>query len=168
MKLKNKTNNIMFNIKNNSLDILMIVVFFLLSIIFGVLTLKDSNSEEYHWKVLSVVDGDTIKVSIPNLPEELKTSVRVKGIDTPEKKAKTCPQENAKGYEATYFTMGLIDESHDIIFKNISWDKYGGRILADVYINGENLAEKLIKADLAREYHGEKKKGWCDGGQVNN
>ena len=129
----------------------------------GLLTLEDSEAKKYNWQVLSVVDGDTIKVYIPNIPEELRTSVRVKGIDTPEKTPRAkCSQENARGYEATFYTMNLIDGSKEVIFTNISWDKYGGRILADVYIDGESLAEKLIKAELAREYHGEKKKGWCN------
>ena len=42
------------------------------------------------------------------------------------------------------------------------WDKFGGRIDADVFINGENFAQMQIDKGLARPYFGEKKKSWCD------
>ena len=35
------------------------------------------------------------------------------------------------------------------------------RILADVYIDGKNLADDLIKAGHARSYDGGKRLGWC-------
>jgi len=35
------------------------------------------------------------------------------------------------------------------------------RILARVYIDGEELAGKLILAGLARAYDGGARKGWC-------
>jgi endonuclease YncB( thermonuclease family) len=42
------------------------------------------------------------------------------------------------------------------------WDKYGGRVLGDLIIDGKRLSAQLIDAGLAIEYNGEKKtKDWC-------
>ena len=41
------------------------------------------------------------------------------------------------------------------------WDKYGGRVLGDLYLDtGESVSDILIHGGWARPYHGEKKKGW--------
>lgn len=121
-------------------------------------------AKDYQWKVLEVTDGDTLKVQIEGFPEELANhlSVRVLGIDTPEKNFRAnCPEENNLGHDATDYTKSLVSNGKVIIFNNIKWDKYGGRILATVTIDGKNLGDELIKAKLAREYHGDKKKSWC-------
>ena len=41
----------------------------------------------YEWDVLRVIDGDTVEIEAPYLPEPLapKLSIRVYGVDTPEK-----------------------------------------------------------------------------------
>ena len=42
------------------------------------------------------------------------------------------------------------------------WDKFGGRILAIVQVGGLNIADELIKRNLAVPYFGDKKeKDWC-------
>ena len=46
-------------------------------------------------------------------------------------------------------------------FSNIQWDKFGGRVLANVAIEENNLAEELINRRYARAYNGGKKKSWC-------
>jgi len=121
-----------------------------------------AHAAEYRWKVIEVTDGDTLKVEAPFLPKELKLSVRVNNIDTPEKGAKAlCVKEGKLGEAATKLTRKLISESQDVAFSKIKWDKYGGRVLANVSIDGVDLAVSLIKAGVAREYHGEKKKSWC-------
>lgn len=133
-------------------------IFLILSL---ALLTNSAEAKDYQWKVLQVVDGDTIKVEIPGL-EEMHTSVRVLGVDTPEKfpRAK-CMDEDNLGHDATAYTKSLIEKGKVIIFTDIKWDKYGGRILAHVKIDGKDLSEQLISANLARSYHGEKKKGWC-------
>lgn len=121
-------------------------------------------SGEYRWKVIKVVDGDTISVEIPGIPEELNPiSVRVLGIDTPEKGGKAkCLQEEILGNKASAFTKNFMRLSSNVVFKDVKWDKYGGRIDATVLVGGENLADELVKEGLARKYNGEKKKSWCN------
>ncbi|WP_374381018.1 thermonuclease family protein [Dongia sp.] len=119
----------------------------------------------YDWPVIGVVDGDTLKVHLPGLPMELQPlKVRVRGVDTPERKGK-CAAEKAAAEKAGTFTRQLVEKAQakqrPIIFSKIDWDKYGGRIDADVAIDGRSLADMLVGAGLARRYDGGKRKGWC-------
>jgi endonuclease YncB( thermonuclease family) len=41
------------------------------------------------------------------------------------------------------------------------WDKFGGRVLGDIILNGSSLRELLIQNGLARPYFGEAKQSWC-------
>lgn len=125
------------------------------------------NPGPFGWPVTKVVDGDTIQVDPDWLPEGLKLSIRVLGVDTPEKAPKAkCAREAELGKKATEFTARLVSEAQarkaPITFTRIEWDKFGGRMLAYVSIDGKDLTSELIRAGLAREYHGEKKASWCD------
>jgi len=124
----------------------------------------------YSWKVMKVIDGDTIEIYIPSFPEELNpVKIRVRGIDTPEKSRAhaKCENEIILAKQATEFTKTVIfktlDEDRTIKFSQISWDKYGGRIVANVHIGGKTqLSELLIKNGFARAYDGGKKSSWCN------
>jgi endonuclease YncB( thermonuclease family) len=89
-------------------------------------------------------------------------SIRVFGVDTPEKgfRAK-CPQEDARGQAATQFTKDTINKSQKRQVVLIDWDKYGGRVLGDVLLDGKSLRMMLINNGFAREYYGEAKTSWC-------
>lgn len=119
----------------------------------------------YDWPVLGAVDGDTLKVHLPGLPMELQpVKVRLRGVDTPETRGK-CAAERTLANKATALTRFLVDDAkaknRPIVFSQIDWDKYGGRIDAVVEIGGVSLADTLINAKLARAYSGGKRKGWC-------
>jgi micrococcal nuclease len=49
-----------------------------------------------------------------------------------------------------------------IEYRDLEWDKYGGRILSNVYLDGELYSKKIIDAGLARPYFGDKKEPWCN------
>ena len=126
-----------------------------------------AQAEVYEWKVIRIVDGDTLEIANQFLPKELKLFVRAKGVDTPEKAPSAkCEKENALGQKATIFTKKAIENAQKnnqkITFTEIKWDKYGGRIVAKVFINNIDLAQELIKNGLGRVYFGDKKKSWCD------
>jgi endonuclease YncB( thermonuclease family) len=107
-------------------------------------------------------DGDTCYITMPALPKELKNmSVRILGIDTPEMKGK-CDKEKALAQKAKEFANNAFKNAKTIEYKNLQWDKYGGRVLANVYLDGVLYSDQLIKANLARPYFGEEKKSWCD------
>jgi micrococcal nuclease len=111
---------------------------------------------------LEIVDGDTFKTNLIGLPDSLrKVSVRIKGIDTPEIKGK-CLQEIEKAIEAKSKLKEIISDYSAITVKNVKWDKYGGRILGDVYLsNGNNVASEMISSGLARPYSGGSRTSWC-------
>lgn len=115
-------------------------------------------------KVLRMIDGDTIVISAPWVPEPMKPqiSIRVIGVDTPEKGHRAqCPQEAALAEKASAHTKDLLSKAKLVEAEFTSWDKYGGRVLGRVRIDGVDLTESLIAAGLARAYHGEKKQSWC-------
>ena len=112
-------------------------------------------------KVLKVIDGDTVVVSAPYLPDPLHKHLylRINGIDTPEKGGRAkCTIENDKSLQAMYFTQQEVGKAKNIQVQLVKWDKYGGRVLGDLILDGQSLSSKLLKAGYAREYHGEKKK----------
>ena len=42
------------------------------------------------------------------------------------------------------------------------WDKFGGRVLGDIVLDGQSLRAMLIQNGFAREYFGEAKQSWCN------
>jgi endonuclease YncB( thermonuclease family) len=112
-----------------------------------------------------VVDGDTVAFQANWLPDPLKKelSVRVFGVDTPEKgfRAK-CPEEDARGQAASAFTKAQINAAQKRQIVLMDWDKYGGRVLGDVLLDGKSLRMMLINNGFAREYYGEAKTSWCN------
>jgi endonuclease YncB( thermonuclease family) len=119
----------------------------------------------YNATLTRVIDGDTVAFQALWLPEPLKKelSIRVYGVDTPEKgfRAK-CPQEDAKGQAASQFTKKMVEQATTRQVVLMDWDKYGGRVLGDVLLNGQSLRSMLIQQGYAREYYGEAKQSWCD------
>ena len=125
----------------------------------------NSNAEVYDYKINRVVDGDTVEFEAPFLPAPLKPklSVRVFGVDTPEKGHRAlCPSEAKRGEEASAFTKKLVGNAKVKKIELKDWDKYGGRVLGDVILDGKSLRAELIKNGYAREYFGDKKKSWCE------
>lgn len=139
-----------------------IVIFLLISFAGAKETYKEKQPDLF-LPILYVYDGDTIRSFYEGLPYPLyKIYVRLDGIDTPEKGFRAeCQEEKDKAEEVKHFLIDIIGNSKIMRVTNYKWDKYGGRILGTVFVNGVNLSEALIKAHKAREYHGEKKKSWC-------
>lgn len=126
---------------------------------------KTPQGVTYDAKILRVNDGDTIVIAAPFLPAPLKPelAVRVFGVDTPEKGHRAqCPSEAQRGEAATQFTKNAVasTQKHQVII--YGWDKFGGRILGDMILNGVSLRSELIKNGFAREYFGDAKQSWCN------
>ena len=134
-----------------------IIVCFFLNI--GI-ALADVQMREFRDKLC--YDGDTCYVTMPALPKSLsKMTVRILGIDTPELRGK-CSKEKELAMKARIFANKTFREARVIEFKDLKWDKYGGRILSNVYLDGYLYADMIINEQLARPYDGGKKEGWCD------
>lgn len=125
---------------------------------------KQKDGVTYDAVFTRVVDGDTVAFQAPFLPAPLKQelSIRVFGVDTPEKgfRAK-CPSEDARGQAASAFTKAQINASTKRQIILMDWDKYGGRVLGDVLLDGKSLRMMLIQNGYAREYYGDAKTSWC-------
>jgi endonuclease YncB( thermonuclease family) len=126
---------------------------------------KQKDGVIYDAKITRVIDGDTVAFEATFLPDPLKKelSIRVFGVDTPEKgfRAK-CAKEDVMGQKASDFTKKAVvsTKHHQVIL--MDWDKYGGRVLGDVILDGKSLRQALITNGLAREYYGEAKTSWCE------
>ncbi len=113
-------------------------------------------------EVTSIYDGDTFRANIKGFPPIVgyRMSIRVNGIDTPELKAR-CKKEKALALKAKQITVKALRKAKIIELRNYKRGKYF-RLVADVYVDDVRLADKLIDAHLAVEYHGgTKTKDWC-------
>lgn len=89
------------------------------------------------FKVARVIDGDTVEL-------EDGKRVRFLGINTPEKGF-------AYYEEAREFLRNLV-ENKTVRIESSELDKYG-RILGYVFLDGENVNEKILRAGLATLYY---------------
>lgn len=119
----------------------------------------------YDAQIVRVNDGDTVVISAPFLPAPLKPelAVRIYGVDTPEKGFRAqCPQEDERGKAATKFAINAVAKSTKRQVILYGWDKFGGRVLGDIILDGQSLRSMLIQNGFAREYYGEAKQSWCN------
>ena len=126
---------------------------------------KTPRGETYDTQILRVSDGDTIVISARFLPAPLKPelAVRIYGVDTPEKGHRAqCPSEAQRGEAASAWTKQLIASGTRFQVTLYAWDKFGGRVLGDILVDGRSVRAGLIQNGLAREYYGEAKTSWCN------
>ena len=126
---------------------------------------KTPQGVTYDAQIVRVNDGDTVVIAAPFLPAPLKPelAVRIYGVDTPEKGFRAqCPSEDQRGQAATQFTKNAVANSQKRQVVLYGWDKFGGRVLGDVILNGQSLRSMLIQNGFAREYFGEAKQSWCN------
>lgn len=129
---------------------------------------KTPTGVTYDAKILRITDGDTVVIAAPFLPAPLKPelAVRVYGVDTPEKGFRAqCESEKQRGEAASAFTKKAIESAAATGGKFqatlYGWDKFGGRVLGDILVNGQSLRAALIANGFAREYYGDAKQSWC-------
>jgi micrococcal nuclease len=101
-----------------------------------------------------VVDGDTIRLN--------GEKVRLVGLNTPEISGPACPAEAAKGEQAKSRLLDLLN-SGKLVFAataDRNRDRYG-RLLREVRVDGESVADIMIWEGLAEPYQGGQKRSWC-------
>ena len=126
--------------------------------------------------IVSIYDGDTIKskLSLRRLPSPLNlVSIRVNHIDTPEYPAASylttgklgrakCTKEADLALKSKMLVEQIAANSRYMKIENYKWGKFGGRILGDVIIGGQDIGTALLDAGLAVPYDGKKKThDWC-------
>ena len=134
------------------------------ALVWAALWAVPAQSADYDWPVTRIVDGDTVAVDASSdLPPELAgLKVRLRGVDTPEKGGRAkCVAERSAGQAATVFTEAAIDRAQTIVVRDPAWGKWGGRVVADLILDGQSLAAELIGAGHGRAYEGGRRGSWC-------
>jgi endonuclease YncB( thermonuclease family) len=109
-------------------------------------------------KVVDVYDGDTITVAAYQGKRAYGFKVRLRGIDTPELRTRRAVEKAAATRARDYLRELALNCVVSV--SRIENDKYGGRYLADVSLNGRSLADTMLEHGLARPYAGKAKKPW--------
>jgi len=124
-----------------------------------------------------VIDGETIEGTVNVWPGvTTNSSIRLKGVDTPEIHAKficttlTSPAcavektrvdcERALALEAKHFVEVTLQNAK-VVVTSITPDKFAGRYDATVLVNGVDLGSLLIASQFGRAYSGGKRGVWC-------
>ena len=113
----------------------------------GALAADRAEAADYAWPVTRIVDGDTLRVDAgADMAGELAAiSVRLRGIDTPEKGGRAkCESERARGQAATAFTSQTVAGARSIVIADPELGTWGGRVIADVVVDGRSLAAALL------------------------
>ena len=102
------------------------------------------------YKVLSVVDGDTIRVQYNGKA----TYVRLIGVDAPELSSKATTKTGCYATQAkNYLSRRLSGKYVSLVSDRLSGDKdYYGRLLRYVYLGNEEIDRTLVSNGYAREY----------------
>ena len=107
---------------------------------------EESEMYEYKAKVTNVVDGDTID-AIVDLGFKVQTlqRLRLARVDTPER--------TQAGYGAARDFVKQLVEGKDVTMRSHKASKWG-YFLADISIEGRDVADMLLAAGLAKPYDG--------------
>lgn len=111
-----------------------LVILLLISILFNIKLLGNQREPEKLYKVESVVDGDTFKISGGR-------RVRLLGVNAPE--SGRCFSEEAKA------NLQDLVLQKNVSLQNQFSDPYG-RTIANVFVNGEYINSKMIAGGFAR------------------
>ncbi len=138
------------------------IIFYCLTLLLPLPALSSTYGGILIDEVTSIYDADTFRVNIKDWPAIIgrHVPIRVRGMDAPEIRGR-CPAEKAAAQRAREETVNLLRNAGSIELRQLQRGKYF-RILAEVYIDGQNLAETLISKKLARPYAGGKRQSWCD------
>ena len=110
-----------------------------------------------------VVDGDTVEVRARIwLGQSLTVRVRIEGVDAPEARS-VCADERRLAQAAREFlSLRLLDRQ--VTLARVVYDKFGGRVRAEISDADGDIAAALLAAGLARPYRGERREPWCAAG----
>lgn len=123
------------------------------------LVLLSADYGDIQARVLRVIDGDSILVSIDSYPPICREiEVRIAGIDTPELHDKR-PDIRTLAERARAFTSGIAKPGSVVWLRRMTRDKYF-RINASVEHDGRDVGRELLEAKLARPYDGKSAKPW--------
>lgn len=119
--------------------------------------------------LLRIIDGDTFEARIRIwFGQDVTVLVRIAGIDAPEL-AGGCEAERVKAERAGQELASLL-LSGRIVLRDLTLDKYGGRVVARVFIEDDaahprhpatDAAAVMLAGGHVRPYAGKRRAGWC-------
>jgi micrococcal nuclease len=139
------------NVQSFNRQLLCLIAFIVLSFVLC------SNLSAAQFKCTRVTDGDTITVT----QNGFKSTIRLVGIDAPEKSRKKHEPGQPFSQVSTKYLAGMVLSKH-VEIKNYGTDRYG-RSLAVVYVDGKNVNLEMVKAGLAEVYRGKPAPGFDNG-----
>ena len=108
---------------------------------------------EYTARVLKVVDGDTLDLSIDlGFNIWITQRCRLLGIDTPETRTLDSA-EKVLGLKAKAVLEGLVQTAKTVTVRTAKEDKYG-RVLVTLFLDLININESLVASGYAWRYDG--------------
>jgi len=98
-------------------------------------------------RVIKIYDGDTVRVK----GKDIAFKVRLAGIDCPESRWKKMPEQPFAKEAKQALTGWILNKS--VILKQHGIGGYN-RILAEIFLKGENINLRLVRQGLAEVYRG--------------
>ena len=112
-------------------------------------------------KVVSVYDGDTVKIVIPLTDKEpdrlYRWNCRLINVDTPEIRTRNKKEKEFGKQVRDYLKEKILNKV--VIVSCHDFDKYG-RLLVEIFINDVSINNWLIEKEYAKKYDGGKKSKW--------
>lgn len=124
-----------------------------------VLAIMAQHRDDVHPRVsvdvseIRVVDGDTIRWR--------GERVRLTGFDAPEIFSPQCPSELTQGRTAAAALLRDLQGATVIELATFPRKDRYGRIVATLWLDGQDVAERMVAAGFARFYDGGQRHGWC-------
>ena len=109
-------------------------------------------------KVVSVYDGDTMRVVFPLNRKMYKWNCRLLGIDTPELRTKDKHEKELAIIAKENLTKLVLNKVIEIYCGG--WDKYGRLLVTPITKNEGNICSWMIKNKYATAYNGGTKSTW--------
>ncbi|WP_417409450.1 thermonuclease family protein [Hoeflea sp.] len=140
---------------------------FLLSLVVSCGLTQSADAADAQWRSISgpvtaqivrIIDGDTLEVDAHPWPgHAVRVSVRLRGIDTPERRSR-CPGQRAAAQLARNELERLVSGVPTVELINVAGGKYYGRVLADMKAGSRDIASAMLASGLARPYQGGKRR----------
>jgi endonuclease YncB( thermonuclease family) len=119
--------------------------------------MKPVQAAEGSCRILRVVDGDTVTLMCG---EEGMQSARLLGFDTPEKFSPRCTAEFVAAERAGWALRTMIQKADRLSLTREGVDQYG-RALVRLELDGQDVADRMIREGHGRRYGGGPRGSWC-------
>ena len=112
-------------------------------------------------KVVSVYDGDTVKIVIPLTDKEpdrlYRWNCRLINVDTPEIRTRNKKEKEFGKQVRDYLKDKILNKVVTVSCHD--FDKYG-RLLVEIFMDNKSINNWLIEKEYAKKYDGGKKSKW--------